>query len=169
MSIGLTRLDELIPGLVIHAVSIITSLWVTHYLFKIRKKGNGASSKIINIFLPLLIVIAGLVVGAAIGLSIAFSACFKSDCSPIESSAALTLPAASLLFTVPLAKKLARGPRQSNEGFSEVADQALAEGTANTEVASTVQHNDNPITVTDQSVTPQQASVSPDHSNEIRQ
>jgi uncharacterized integral membrane protein len=49
-------------------------------------------------------VIIGLVAGVLIGLVISFSACYKQSCSSIEESAMLTIPAISLIATVPISK-----------------------------------------------------------------
>lgn len=51
-------------------------------------------------------IILGLVVGAFIGLAVSFGACFKQECSRIESSALLIAPAASLILTLPIAWKI---------------------------------------------------------------
>lgn len=53
-------------------------------------------------------IIIGLLVGAFIGFAISFSACFKQECSQAESSAVLTIPAASLIISIPLAMRLYR-------------------------------------------------------------
>ena len=51
-------------------------------------------------------ILIGLVIGVIIGFVVTFSACFKQPCSGVESSAVFTLPALSLLVTIPLARKV---------------------------------------------------------------
>jgi hypothetical protein len=53
-----------------------------------------------------LLVVTGIIVTAFIGFIVAFSGCFKSDCSPVEGGAPFWMPVASLFLTVPLAKKI---------------------------------------------------------------
>lgn len=55
-----------------------------------------------------LLVLAGIIVTAFIGFIVAFSGCFKSDCSPVEGGAPFWMPVASLFLTVPLAKKIVK-------------------------------------------------------------
>jgi hypothetical protein len=51
-------------------------------------------------------VLVGLIGGAIVGFIYSFGTCFKQTCSPIESSAMLSLPALSLFITIPLAIKI---------------------------------------------------------------
>jgi hypothetical protein len=53
-------------------------------------------------------VLIGVAVGGAIGFAITFSACFKQECSPVEGTAIFTLPAVSLILSIPLARRIAR-------------------------------------------------------------
>jgi hypothetical protein len=53
--------------------------------------------------LAILLIIAGLVIGAFIGFAIAFGGCYKQSCSTFEQNAVLILPLASLLITISLA------------------------------------------------------------------
>lgn len=47
-------------------------------------------------------IVIGLLVGAFIGFIVTFSACFKQSCSPMEESAIFTIPALSLVISIPL-------------------------------------------------------------------
>jgi len=49
-----------------------------------------------------------LVLGLFVGFFISFGACFKQECSPLEAGAPLLVPAATLLFTIPAARKILR-------------------------------------------------------------
>lgn len=51
-------------------------------------------------------ILLGILVGFWTGAMITFSACFKSSCSPIEGTAWITIPIATLFFTIPFAKRL---------------------------------------------------------------
>jgi uncharacterized integral membrane protein len=53
-------------------------------------------------------IIIGLIAGVFVGFAVSFSACYKEECSLIESSAMLTIPAASLIVTIPIAKKFSK-------------------------------------------------------------
>lgn len=50
-------------------------------------------------------IVFGIIAGFFIGAIIQFGSCLKSQCSPLEQSAPLIIPAASLLVTVPLTVK----------------------------------------------------------------
>lgn len=54
------------------------------------------------------LVVAGLIIGFFVGAIVNFGACFKSDCHPLQASAPLTIPVATLLLTVPHANKVFR-------------------------------------------------------------
>lgn len=53
-------------------------------------------------------ILIGLAVGLAAGFAITFSACYKQECSPIEGTAMFTLPALSLVLTIPITIRVYR-------------------------------------------------------------
>ena len=63
-------------------------------------------SKFLRVFTSSLLIGTGLVGGFFIGAVINFGACWKSECSAFEEGAAIYIPAASLLITVPIAAKI---------------------------------------------------------------
>lgn len=63
-------------------------------------------------------VTVGILAGAFVGFAISFSACYKQQCSIVESSAMFTIPAASLFITVPLTRKINRKRQNMAEGIS---------------------------------------------------
>lgn len=64
-------------------------------------------------------VILGLLIGAAIGFSVAFSACYKQQCSVVESTAIITIPIASLFFSIPMARRIYRKRQAVAENLAQ--------------------------------------------------
>lgn len=79
---------------------------VPMYIPHAQQSHRSTLNRVLLAILSVIIVIGGLVVGFFIGFSISFGSCYKSQCSPVESSAMLWAPAASLLVTIPVAVKL---------------------------------------------------------------
>lgn len=61
--------------------------------------------------LAVVVILLGVLVGFWFGFIISFSACFKSACSPLEETASLTIPIATLFLTIPFAKRLNQNER----------------------------------------------------------
>ena len=70
------------------------------------QSGGHTLSRVLRVVLGIIIIGSGLVVGLFIGFSVSFGACYKSSCSPVEETAMLWAPAASLLVTVPITVRL---------------------------------------------------------------
>lgn len=83
---------------------------------KLFQRIQRAILPIIVIVLP---VIVGLIGGAFVGFAISFSACYKQSCSPIEETAIFTIPIASLVVTVPLARMIYKNRQKMAEGISK--------------------------------------------------
>lgn len=96
-------------GVIIAIVGLIVLL--TPFIKPLQRFQKFSLPKL-AVALPIII---GLVAGAFVGFAISFSGCYKQDCSPIESSAMLTIPAASLIVTIPIA----RGVYKKREGMAE--------------------------------------------------
>lgn len=83
----------------------------------------GLLKKIQVKLLPALAIIAptilGLLIGAAIGFSVSFGACYKQQCSVVESTAMLTIPLISLVFSVPFSRRVYRGRHRMAERLSQ--------------------------------------------------
>ncbi len=70
---------------------------------------------------PIMLVVAGILVGGFIGLLISFSACFKQSCGPVEGGAMLWVPLATMFFSVPLAiKKYPKDQRSVGNVFLNI-------------------------------------------------
>lgn len=89
-------------GTVIAVIGLIVLL--TPFVKPLQKFQSFVLPKL-TIVTPIL---AGLVGGAFVGFVITFSACYKQSCSPVEGAAIFITPLATLVLTIPLARKIYR-------------------------------------------------------------
>lgn len=112
-----------VAGFLYLLITVLMGAWAARVVLnkgvnntsKPETQGSRFTRKLLAVFT----VIGGLIAGATLGLVISFSACFKSECSAIEGSAMITLPIASLFFTIPTAKKLYKDDHKNNTQSAE--------------------------------------------------